>query len=625
MKNRVVRFFQKNNLFDTKMINSLLVTFFVSKKKIKVTNNQILLNLLNYNFEKKEALQEELLKIICDDNASINLELLIQLFESVVSPSTRIVNGAVYTPENIRHFILERLVDNFDDDYFTLNRKVVDLSCGCGAFLLDSAIKIKKITNHSYFQIFKSNIYGIDIEEYAIERSKILLSLLAVSQGEDRNFEFNLITADSLTYNWKLYDENFLGFDLVVGNPPYVSSKHLTEETRKQLTTMQTCRIGNPDLYIPFFEIAIENLAAGGVLGFITMNSFFKSLNARNLRKYFQSKSLDFKLIDFGAEQIFQSRNTYTCICIITNVHSKSIKYARTISAKLSEKISFSKILYQELDSHNGWNLYAHKIINKIEKTGIPLGLKHRTSHGLATLKNDIYIFTPTNEDGYFYYLITKEGKEYQIEKSICKPVINSNKLSRKSDFQTLKEQLIFPYSNETRPKLLSESFFREKYPKSYLYLYDHKDLLSLRDKGNGKYQEWYAFGRSQGLEKIRYKMFFPKYSDVTPHYLIHSDPEAYFYNGQAFLGCSTRELEILKKILETRLFWFYIRSTSKPYTSNYYSLNGIYIKNFGICELTKEEEQYILSESNKNKLDVFFERKYAIDEGTIDKLIINL
>ncbi|WP_434779062.1 HsdM family class I SAM-dependent methyltransferase [Neisseria sp. Ec49-e6-T10] len=618
MKRKILNFLRSNNLVDEKLVNSLITSLFIHENQLSVSKNRILLDTINYDFPNKTSLKSELLQIINDEETPFNFEMLIQLFEFVISPSNRIVNGAIYTPKNIRSFIIESVIDIKNDSLFLPTYKIADLSCGCGAFLVDVAHKLKQKSNLSYYQIFKENLYGIDIESYAVRRSKILLSLLALWEGEDDNFEFNLFVGDSLKFNWKTYFPYFSGFDIIVGNPPYVTAKHMAKETREILTKMQTCQIGSPDLYIPFFEIGIENLASDGQLGFITMNSFFKSLNARNLRQYFYNKSLNFNIIDFGAEQIFQSRNTYTCICIISNKNSRFVKYIKTKSHMLQKDMAFKQIPYENLNAYTGWNLHSNELIKKIESVGTPLGEKYKTSHGLATLKNDLYIFTPIRETKEFYYLKAKDNQEYPIEKNICVNVINSNKLSRVASIDNFQEKLIFPYTNEKYPKILDEVIFKKNFPLAYQYLKNHSDVLALRDKGKGKYQAWYAFGRTQGLEQIEHKMFFPKYSDIIPHYLIHSDKRTYFYNGQAFLGNSVRELQILKKILETRLFWFYISSTSKPYASNYYSLNGTYIKNFGICDLAKEEEDFILKETNRDILDSFFEEKYKINLGML-------
>ncbi len=92
------------------------------------------------------------------------------------------------------------------------------------------------------------------------------------------------------------------------------------------------------------------------------------------------------------------------------------------------------------------------------------------------------------------------------------------------------------------------------------------------------------------------------------------NDDELLFYNGQAIIGHSNEEMQLVKKIMESRLFWFYIKSTSKPYSSSYYSLNGTYIKNFGIPDFKQEDIEFIINESDKDRLDMFFEDFYNLD-----------
>jgi hypothetical protein len=236
----------------------------------------------------------------------------------------------------------------------------------------------------------------------------------------------------------------------------------------------------------------------------------------------------------------------------------------------------------------------------------------YKTRHGIATLKNEIYIFNPIKEDEEFYYL--QNGRIYEIEKGICKDIVNTNKLSRATTINKLREKVIFPYDNSDKPKLLKEDFIKENYPKAYIYLQNKKQILANRDKGNGDYENWFAFGRSQSLEKVKNKLFFPKMSDRVPSYIINSEDNLLFYNGQAIIGHTEEEMIFIKKIMESRLFWYYIKTTSKPYSSDYYSLNGNYIKNFGVCQLTESELKFVLKENSKVKLDEFFESKYEIN-----------
>ena len=613
VKKDILAFFKKNKLFAPGDVNSLIVSSFLIYNNLTVKFNQLLIQCIHHQVPQKNELLKGLLDIISSHQKHFDLEDLIQLFEFVISPVNRITNGAVYTPQLIRQFIIKETLAKKNNKLNT-QTKTADIACGCGAFLIDVAQHMKRSFQLTYKEIYFRNIYGIDVEDYAIIRAKLLLSLLALTQGEDDNFSFNLFIGNTLSFNWHVNLCDFQGFDFILGNPPYVAARHLSQTTKNLLSKFKTCQAGNPDLYIPFFQIGIESLSPSGVLGFITMNSFFKSLNARGIRQFFTEKLLDLKIYDFGAEQVFKSRNTYTCICIIKNKIHKKIRYTRLSPTLLSCKnIALSSIEYNKLDSYKGWNLKSHKLIEKIEKTGRPLGELFRTSHGLATLRNNIYIFKSIKEDSDFFYL-EMDKTIYPIEKTICCEVINSNKLSRTVSLNQLKELLIFPYTNEKKPKLISENDFKKNFPKAYAYLEANKIVLSERDKGKGEYPTWYAYGRSQGLEQVAYKMFFPKYSDITPHFLINSDKRLYFYNGLAFFGKSIRELAILKKILESKVFWFYIQNTSKPYSSNYYSLNGTYIKNFGICTLTEKEENFILKQETNTILNEFIAKKYDIN-----------
>ncbi len=594
-------------------VDRLIISAFLQKNKIAVIKNEFLKSFtISENEMKEYSTLQNFILILEVEIPKFEFEELIELFEFVISPADRIINGAIYTPLNIREFIIKQSFHSKRESLAT--SKVADIACGCGGFLFSAAKQIKKQTGKSYSEIFRTQIFGLDIQPYSITRTKLLLSVLALTEGEDKKeFHFNLFEGDALTFNWKEKLNKFTGFDIVLGNPPYVCARNLSDEVKLSLTNWEVCKSGNPDLYIPFFQIGIECLNANGVLGFITMNSFFKSLNGRALRDYFQKKSIKFKIIDFGTEQIFKSKNTYTCICIIENTKQDFIKYYRCIDKEIPKQENvFSKISYTKLNSNTGWNLQDNEIISKIESTGVAFGDLYKTRHGIATLRNDIYIFNPVMEDKDYYYL--QNGSLYPIEKGICKDIVNTNKLSREVTLKNLKEKVIFPYDNGQKAKLLDEIFIRESFPKAYLYLQNKRKILAERDKGKGEYENWFAFGRTQSLEKVKNKLFFPKMSDRTPSYIINSDDDLLFYNGQAIIGHSKQEMILIKKIMESRLFWYYIKTTSKPYSSDYYSLNGNYIKNFGICNLDDEELEFVLNENDRKTLDTFFERKYDID-----------
>ncbi|MFT3903895.1 MAG: N-6 DNA methylase [Niabella sp.] len=603
-------------------VDRLIVSAFLEINQLTVLENRFL---LGYSIQENQTQEwDSLVKFIEIINEEIDvfdIEKLIELFEFVISPSDRIVNGAIYTPSDIREYIV---VQSFRREGGRIaNAKIADIACGCSGFLYTAAKELRRITGNNYQHIFQNQIFGLDIQEYSVTRSKLLLSLLALSEGEDvEEFHFNIHTGDALLFNWEEHYPNFEGFQIIVGNPPYVSARNLDVEAKENIKNWSVSTSGNPDLYIPFFQIGYENLAENGILGFITMNTFFKSLNGRALRNYFEENRATIRIVDFGTLQIFKSKSTYTCICFLEKSEQNYVEYYKSTDKELpTNRNQYSRINYQNLDAKKGWNLNSNEIISRLETIGKPFGERYKTRHGIATLKNDIYIFKPVAEDDDFFYL--QNGNLYPIEKGICKDILNSNKLSRDINFDEVKEKVLFPYNDEIKPKALEEEILKEKFPCAYKYLKKKKEELAKRDKGNGKYEKWFAFGRTQSLEKVANKLFFPKFSDKIPSYLISNDDDLLFYNGQAIIGHSDNEMLLIKKIMESRLFWYYIKTTSKPYSSAYYSLNGTYIKNFGIPDFTEDDIDFLINESNQNIIDAFLEDYYDVQLN--EELITNI
>ncbi|NQY68281.1 MAG: SAM-dependent DNA methyltransferase [Flavobacteriales bacterium] len=536
-----------------------------------------------------------------------SFEQLIELFEFVISPEEKIVNGAVYTPEYIREYIVRKSFESHAQEISDL--QICDPACGCAGFLYTTAQILREETQSSYKEIFKNQLFGLDTEEYSVERSKLLLLLLAISEGEDlKVYDFNLYKGNALDFNWRTQDESFEGFDIVVGNPPYVCSRNMVKESLDLVKNWSVSQSGHPDLYIPFFQLGYEILKPKGILGYITVNTFIKSVNGRSLRNYFSSNRVDIKIINFGGEQIFKNRSTYTCICFLQNSIG-SVRYKKALSADLNKlrDNQFIRFDYDSLADNDGWNLVESvdqtKYINKIESVGTPLKNRFVTRNGIATLANYIYKFFPVSEDENYYTLRTKEGKDYPIEKDICRDIANPNKLRSEKQLKENTEKIIFPYeSMKNELIVLDENTFINKYPLTYKYLSDHKVVLRRRDKGNKKYEKWYAYGRRQSMDINAYKLFFPHISE-RPSFTISKDKALLFYSGIAIVSESLKELKVLKRIMESDVFFDYIKNMTKDYSSGYISMSKNYIKNFGICKLSKFEENELLESDNPELL----------------------
>jgi len=615
MNKQIFNFLKK--FTDVNDVNRLLISSFVTVNNLAHPINQTINSLIIRPRDDDHQGLLEFIQLLKAHDPTFGFEHLLELFEFVISPADKLVNGAVYTPANIRRYITKQAFSQCVDED-TDQLRVGDISCGCGGFLIDAAIEIKKQSKKSYYEIFRDNIFGLDIQKYSIDRTKILLTLLALSEGEDREkFEFNLYVDNALRFNWreecKQIKEND-GFDILLGNPPYVCSRNMDEESKVLLPNWSVSSTGHPDLYIPFFQICHEYLKEQGILGYITVNTFFKSVNGRAIRKYFSDHAVHMRLIDFGGEQVFRSRSTYTCICFLQKAESNGIDYVQCNSKALEmlREDDFQTIPYSTLDDQQGWNLSNQDIVQKIESVGVKFDSLFKTRSGIATLKNNVYIFDPIGEDEKCFYM----DENIKIEKNICRDIINPNRLIQNRSLDGLKHKIIFPYEYDAKklPQIIDEKVLSTTYPETYKYLLSQREVLATRDKGNGNYIAWYAYGRHQSMEKMKYKLFFPHITPHSPHYILSSDEDLLFYNGMAASSDNEEDMIILKMIMESDVFWFYIESTSKNYSSGYYSLSRNYIKNFGVCQFTKEEKVYLLNEQDAQKVNRFICEKYGFE-----------
>lgn len=566
--------------------------------------------LAQYIAEKEDGLEQDI-RLLSDE---CTLENVINIFELAIPQAEKTSNGAVYTPKYIRDYIVSHVLPSVEKPLAEC--LCADIACGCGAFLFTLADYIHTETGQSFAEIYH-HFYGIDISEISIRRAKILLALVALVHGETiEDRDFNLYQGDSLTFDfWQMTGvrEN-RGIDVVVGNPPYVRSKHIDPITKQHLSRWNTSRIGNADLYIPFFEIGTSILCDTGVLGFITVNTFFKSVNARQLRDYLSGGNLSLRIINFGEQLVFKKILAYTCLAFLKKTPNDYLLYAKADIADVERgaEMTFGRIDYSALDNHRGWHLNQSEVlhnIHRIETAGEPLGSKYVIKNGIATLANDVFIFRPVRTDGQYYFLV-RDGKEYPIEKGICREIIKPNILKTEADIPAKEEKIISPY--DEGHNLISEEFFASQFPMAYKYLESCRDVLDARDKGEGDYGAWYAFGRTQAIADTGLKLLFPYMSDL-PHFVYMPKKDMMIYCGYAIYNDSETELLFLKRVLESSVFDYYMKNTSKPYSTGYYSYAKNYVKSFGIYPFSEEQKQHLLSLRTKAEVDDYVRQLYGV------------
>ena len=201
MNSQIFAYLKRKQLTDTRTVNRLFVSSFVLFSDMKIENNYVIKSLLiDKEDEDFDLLQEFVSKIHHFHPAPMTIEDMISLFEFVISPADRIVTGAVYTPKYVRENIIETCLNTIPNEQMQ-HVRVADIACGCGGFLMDVALFLHNNTGKTFYHIYQESIYGIDIQEYSVERTKILLSLLALLHGEDLDFDFNVLQANTLDFN----------------------------------------------------------------------------------------------------------------------------------------------------------------------------------------------------------------------------------------------------------------------------------------------------------------------------------------------------------------------------------------------------------------------------------------
>lgn len=530
----------------------------------------------------------EISEFITENVVLQSLDDLVVAFECLVTGNDKKSNGVVYTPPEIRQFITKEIIVA---EYIP---HVIDPACGCGAFLISATQLLHEKYSVSYEEIYEKYIWGCDIDSHSIDKCKILLEILRFqNEGMTDKCKYNLMVGNALEI---LSQKKFYGkYDVVIGNPPYVRSKNIEKKIKKSIEKWDVVS-GNVDLYIPFYQLGMELLNSKGILGYISPNTYLQSVNGRALRNYVRNSKCDLKIINFKETQKFEDATHYTCITFVYgDKRANKVEYA--VCEDDMENFQYTTYDISQYPDNMEWrfgNQEIDQMVYQIEHQPDKLD-NYNIRNGLATLCNELFFFDVVKETK-TCYIRNYHGKDYEIEKAICISIAKPNIMRNESDLVQKGEKAIYPYVDG---KIIPEAVFKGKYPCAYSFLTEYKDKLLCRDKGKtDDYPAWYAYGRTQGMNNQGTKILIPYMADRGVA-IISQDYDLLFYCGYAAFSEDVNLLRVLKIFIESDVFWFYIKMTSKPYSKGYMALAKNYIKNFGIPVLSdKEKKQLIQSKS---------------------------
>ncbi|EDP6131304.1 class I SAM-dependent DNA methyltransferase [Campylobacter jejuni] len=206
-------------------------------------------------------------------------------------------------------------------------------------------------------------------------------------------------------------DGNFKGFDLIIGNPPYIRQEEL-KELKPHLAKNYKVYKGTSDIYTYFYELGFNVLKENGILSFITSNKYTRAGYGEALREFLLKNTCILKYIDLNSIKVFDSATVDTSILSFEKIKIKenTFKYLslnnellKNYDFEISAIKEFLNIsqnsLSKESFAFNDESTNALK--TKIEKLGTPLKDWHglNINYGIKTGLNEAFIITTEKKD----------------------------------------------------------------------------------------------------------------------------------------------------------------------------------------------------------------------------------
>ena len=348
-----------------------------------------------------------------------------------------------------------------------------------------------------------------------------------VSQASDIDF------SNSLEWMFEfpeiLDDEGkFVGFDAVIGNPPYVQLQSMGAMSDVYGDRGYTCYNKSADLYCLFVERAYSLLKKNGYFSFIMPNKWMLVDYGKELREFMSQTSLK-KILNFGDIQFFADAATIVCIFVAQKSDTKTPVQACTLNSRnyfgdFKKEVNAALFeLSPETFGEKEWSIRnkLHDSVLQKMNHGTPLReMPIAINYGLKTGYNEAFFIDEKTRKK----LIAEDPKSEELIKPLLRGRDVTAWVTEKDD----QYMLFVPwhYPNHLNPLIngaseQSESEFKVQKPAIYNHLLGYKEQLSARNKAEtGIRYEWYAlqrWGADYYKEFAKPKIVYPNMTSVFP------------------------------------------------------------------------------------------------------------
>ncbi|GCL43168.1 Eco57I restriction-modification methylase domain-containing protein [Dolichospermum planctonicum] len=513
-------------------------------------------------------------------------------------------------------------------DEVLVKTRVLDPACGSGAFLIAAfdyfAGQYQRVNDNLRFlkyetlenveldkTILSNNLFGVDLSPESVEITKLSLWLKTATQGKtltylDDNIKIgNSIINDAkitdLPFNWESeFSQVFAdgGFDVVIGNPPYIRQELLSPFKPYLQENYQTYD-GVADIYIYFYEKGLNLLKPAGIISYIVTNKWLRSGYGESLRRFFCQSSVFEQIIDFGHAPIFEDADTFPCIIAArksevsnTDNENKSVlvcavprgelKNINLIQYVQNPENSFT-IPWSRFSAH-AWSLEppaVDDLMRKIQRVGVPLkefaGVK--PYYGIKTGFNEAFLIDNATRNK----LIQADPKCAEI----IKPYVRGQDIKR-----------WIPQWENLWMIFTRRGIDIDAYPAIKNYLTQYRKQLEPRPKNWNTNKDGNWEGRKPGIYKwyeiqdsVDYWQLFeqPKiiYQEIQTFPVYALDNSGLFGNNKIFI-LPTQDLFILG-LLNSPLIWWYSHRVFTKMLSDAISPMGYLFETLPIAQPTEE------------------------------------